>query len=96
MGFTSSLSRGALWLALLSHANARVVTWPIDGDDNETSLNTALEPRALLPRADDPTSFAWVRKLVAIGDSYTAGIGSGNQLGDLLDDDWLCSRYDYS
>jgi len=48
--------------------------------------------------AADPTSFAWVRRFAAIGDSYTAGIGSGEQLGGLFHNfnDWACSRYDMS
>lgn len=96
MGSGSSLSVVAICLALLAYVDGRVVTWPVGDNGNGTFLQTALERRTLFPRADDPTNFAWVRKLVAIGDSYTAGIGSGNQLGDLLDEDWFCSRYDYS
>jgi lysophospholipase L1-like esterase len=53
----------------------------------------------LVRRADhDPTDFSWVNHLVAIGDSFTAGIGSGDQLGDFIHkhNDWACSRYDGS
>lgn len=49
-------------------------------------------------RDGDPTDYSWVKNLVAIGDSFTAGIGSGNHLGDVFhdSDSWLCSRYDLS
>lgn len=45
---------------------------------------------------DDPSDFGWVKRWAAIGDSFTAGIGSGNKLGSLLTADWKCSRYSYS
>jgi lysophospholipase L1-like esterase len=66
---------------------------------------------ALAKRDDDPTDFSWVKRWAAIGDSYTAGIGSGNPLGGILTDelsivlpdgkisghgDWYCARYDQS
>lgn len=45
--------------------------------------------------SQDPTSFAWLSRFAAIGDSYTAGIGSGSQMGGFFAiNDWLCSRYD--
>ncbi|KAK5659398.1 hypothetical protein OQA88_1491 [Cercophora sp. LCS_1] len=52
-------------------------------------------------RDDDPSDFSWIKKWAAVGDSYTAGIGSGNPLGNpTLDDpentNWYCSRYDTS
>jgi lysophospholipase L1-like esterase len=34
--------------------------------------------------------FPWIRKFASVGDSYSAGLGSGNRL------DWSCSRYAYS
>ena len=48
--------------------------------------------------ASDPASFTWVRRFAAVGDSYSAGIGSGEQLGGLFHNfnDWACSRYDLS
>ncbi|OAR01881.1 hypothetical protein LLEC1_05530 [Akanthomyces lecanii] len=56
-------------------------------------------PRSLLETRDaDPADFRWARRWAAVGDSYTAGIGSGRQLGDFWHkrDDWYCSRYDLS
>jgi lysophospholipase L1-like esterase len=34
--------------------------------------------------------FPWIQKFASIGDSYSAGLGSGDRL------DWSCSRYAYS
>ncbi|KAH8724744.1 SGNH hydrolase-type esterase domain-containing protein [Phaeosphaeriaceae sp. PMI808] len=34
-----------------------------------------------------PTRFPWIQKFASIGDSYSAGLGSGERL------DWSCSRY---
>ncbi|KZL63197.1 hypothetical protein CI238_12827, partial [Colletotrichum incanum] len=47
---------------------------------------------------EDPASFSWIQKWAAIGDSFTAGIGAGNQLGQVFHNynDWSCSRYDQS
>ncbi|KAL2862707.1 SGNH/GDSL hydrolase family protein [Aspergillus lucknowensis] len=49
---------------------------------------------------DDPTDFSWVKRWAAVGDSYTAGIGSGNPLGKgyftIGDSNYQCSRYDTS
>lgn len=47
-------------------------------------------------RADaDPADFSWIRRWAAIGDSFTAGIGSGN-LYSQENGDYKCSRYDHS
>jgi lysophospholipase L1-like esterase len=53
----------------------------------------------ILPRDDDPTDFGWVKRWAAVGDSFTAGIGSGTPLGNFImdspdDDSWYCARYD--
>jgi hypothetical protein len=65
----------------------------------------------LTKRADDPSDFSWVNRWAAIGDSYTAGIGAGVAMGDMLTEeltitlpnglisghgDWYCARYDMS
>ncbi|TDZ68230.1 Lipase 1 [Colletotrichum trifolii] len=44
------------------------------------------------PAPLDPYDLSWVRKWAAIGDSYSAGIGSGDHLGD----SGHCDRYDQS
>ncbi|EEP82612.1 predicted protein [Uncinocarpus reesii 1704] len=49
----------------------------------------------------DPTDLSWIKKLAAIGDSYSAGIGAGDRLGNLFDvfnsqGDYACSRYDHA
>lgn len=50
-------------------------------------------------RDSDPSDFSWVKRWAAVGDSFTAGIGSGSPLGSFLNDqpgdtDWYCARYD--
>ncbi|RAL14760.1 SGNH/GDSL hydrolase family protein [Aspergillus homomorphus CBS 101889] len=42
-----------------------------------------------------PTDFSWINKWAAVGDSYTAGIGSG-ALWTEREEDRKCSRYDKS
>jgi hypothetical protein len=42
-----------------------------------------------------------VKRLAAVGDSYSSGIGAGNRLGSVgqalqKDSDYACSRYDHS
>lgn len=68
-------------------------------DINET-ISNSLQPHSSLLQSRDanPADFSWAKRWAAVGDSYTAGIGSGRQLGDLYHklDDWLCSRYDLS
>ena len=56
-----------------------------------TSLHSAsTDPLRLRKRADeDPSDFSWVRRWAAIGDSYTAGIGSGRALGKWTDGEHL-------
>lgn len=50
-------------------------------------------------KARDPTTdiydYSWIKNWAAIGDSFTAGIGSGNPLSESKSDT-DCSRYDYS
>ncbi|KAF5252514.1 hypothetical protein FANTH_2408 [Fusarium anthophilum] len=50
----------------------------------------SISPPKLTKRADDdPSDFSWVKRWAAIGDSYTAGIGSGRPLGSILDGEKL-------
>jgi lysophospholipase L1-like esterase len=81
-------------LALLSLTNAYVVTR--HHLHNETS--SPLVPPELVKRAGDPADFGWIKRWAAVGDSFTAGIGSGTQLGGIFhnNEDWVCSRYDRS
>lgn len=59
---------------------------------NASNTRSKLQPRA----EKDPTIFNWVKNFAAIGDSYTAGIGSGGPLGKSSNGDWSCSRFDQS
>lgn len=45
--------------------------------------------------AIDPEDFSWIANWAAVGDSFTAGIGSGN-VYSARKADVSCSRYDYS
>ena len=65
-----------------------------------TSASHGLQPK-IRPRDDDPSDFGWVKRWAAVGDSFTAGIGSGSPLGNFLtetpdDNTWYCARYDTS
>lgn len=60
-------------------------------DVNDTSRSFQLARRA----GPDPADFGWIKRWAAIGDSFTAGIGSGN-LFSQQKDDYKCSRYDHS
>jgi lysophospholipase L1-like esterase len=82
-------------VALFGAANAYVLktrTLP-----NETDVLT-VSSHELVGRAADPTDFGWIKRWAAVGDSFTAGIGSGSQLGGVFHnhEDWKCSRYDQS
>src|SRR5882757_9119442 len=46
-------------------------------------------------RATDPLDYSWIKKFAAVGDSFTAGIGSGDLYSD-NDNSYDCSRYDYT
>lgn len=53
----------------------------------------------LRPRDSDPADFGWIKRWAAVGDSFTAGIGSGAPLGNPINDEpgntnWYCARYD--
>lgn len=58
---------------------------------NETSRSFLLTQRD----GPDPADFGWIHRWAAIGDSFTAGIGSGN-LYSRQKEDYDCSRYDHA
>lgn len=62
-----------------------------------TIIARALERNLLLSRdpSTDAEDFSWVKNWAAVGDSFTAGIGSGNVYSS-RSADRSCSRYDYS
>ncbi|CAG5187688.1 uncharacterized protein ALTATR162_LOCUS11761 [Alternaria atra] len=54
------------------------------------SATTFLSPFNHAPQSlllDSTAKFSWIRRFASVGDSYSAGLGSGDRL------DWLCSRY---
>lgn len=89
----SYLETAAILSSLLFLVNGLVVR-----SKNDTFISARHEIPELVPRAENPTSFAWVHRLAAIGDSFTAGIGAGAHLGEVFHnhDAWTCSRYDQS
>lgn len=61
---------------------------------NDTAYTKKVIKSPLLRRDDeDPADFSWVKRWAAVGDSYTAGIGAGNQLGKPYHKygDWLAT-----
>lgn len=69
-------------------------------DSNVTTQgrNETRDHELFLRKDGDPTDYSWVKSLAAIGDSFTAGVGAGNHLGDVYhnQNSWICSRYDLS
>jgi lysophospholipase L1-like esterase len=63
--------------------------------DIDLAVPHDLLSKKLEQRASDPRDNSWIRNWAAIGDSFTAGIGSGNLYSNQKSD-WACSRYDYS
>lgn len=90
---SSSILLGVIALAGLTYShviprNVSITTEPPGGNELQLREDDGI---------DDPTVFTWVSRFAAIGDSYTAGIGSGSRLGSLFHfNDWWCSRYDLS
>lgn len=70
--------------------------FPVADPDNAT---ITFDGGALFARDTDVSDFGWVKRWAAVGDSFTAGIGSGTPLGNPIKDqpedtNWYCSRYD--
>lgn len=63
-----------------------------DTQNNHTSDNTS---PSLRRRAADPADFSWIKRWACVGDSFSAGIGSGDVYSNRRAD-VACSRYDYS
>ncbi|KAL8730078.1 MAG: hypothetical protein Q9166_004277 [cf. Caloplaca sp. 2 TL-2023] len=84
-----SLLQSSVWL-LLAHSIHAYIRFGRD-DVNDTSQSLQLARRA----SPDPADFGWIKRWAAIGDSFTAGIGSGN-LYSKQKGDYKCSRYDHS
>jgi hypothetical protein len=79
--------------------------WPVVEASVFRVANTNVSREAhrlkLRRRDDDPSDFGWIKRWAAVGDSFTAGIGSGAPLGTFItdgpeDNSWYCARYDTS
>jgi len=93
--------RVALLLAAQALSLVAVDAYAVPGFNASQVFGKRVKKRSLGKRDDDPSDFSWVKKWAAVGDSYTAGIGSGNLLTDAVKDTpenthWYCSRYDTS
>ncbi|KAH7028739.1 uncharacterized protein B0I36DRAFT_431744 [Microdochium trichocladiopsis] len=86
-GRASLISTTGMFLPLVPRPRgvAGALAVPEDNNDTISSLDpvdtegSVLE--ALTKRATDPANLGWINKWAAVGDSYTAGIGSGVPLG---------------
>ncbi|KAM7217616.1 SGNH hydrolase-type esterase domain containing protein [Rhypophila decipiens] len=96
-----------LWMAQKAHAVPPASTLhDIRSNDGDTISLDGVGLFNLLARQDDseeadPSDLSWIKKLASIGDSYSAGIGAGKRLGNLLDgfvagSDGACGRYDHA
>lgn len=70
--------------------------FPVADPNNATVI---FDDGTLSSRDTDVSDFGWVKRWAAVGDSFTAGIGSGTPLGNPITDqpdntNWYCSRYD--
>lgn len=86
------LSFSITFLSLLAYHTSAYVLFNREVqevDVNETSTSVRLARRD----ETDPANFGWIKRWAAIGDSFTAGIGSG-KLYSQQKDDYKCSRYD--
>ena len=84
-----------LWTALWT---AQCASYAIPDNNTRGSSNTspadALSP--LVRREESSTvSLGFVQRWATIGDSFTAGIGSGQRQGRFFSSDWQCSRYSH-
>ncbi|KAI8275803.1 Lipase 1 [Colletotrichum sp. SAR 10_98] len=96
--------RIALLLAAHAFGLALVEAYVVPFSQASNASTSFLAPkrqkkRSIGKRDDNPSDYGWIKRWAAVGDSYTAGIGSGKPLGNpILDDpentNWYCSRYD--
>ncbi|KAL2068494.1 hypothetical protein VTL71DRAFT_14831 [Oculimacula yallundae] len=85
----------ACLLAITTITNSYAIHPSNSSPNNQTSRHLEDAASELKRRAGDPTDLSWIKDWAAIGDSFTAGIGSGSVYSQ-LEPDKKCSRYDYS
>lgn len=59
------------------------------------AVSATISPIGITRDLDKPHDYSWIKKFAAVGDSFTAGIGSGD-LYDDNDNSYDCSRYSYT
>ena len=87
----AACSIAACLLMLASFMSAHTIRSSAEMNNTPHSGALRYERRA----GPDPADFSWIKRWAAIGDSFTAGIGSGN-LYTQEKGDWQCSRYDHA
>lgn len=96
---TSHGSWAPLLCAFLGLTTAHVINLHQSLTTHNNTLSLEPSPELLFAKRDaDPSDFGWIKRWAAVGDSFTAGIGSGQQLGSVFhnQNNWKCSRYDQS
>ncbi|PKY04114.1 fibronectin type III domain protein [Aspergillus campestris IBT 28561] len=65
--------------------------------------NASVDTERLMARDTtefDQTDLSFIKRMAALGDSYSAGIGAGGRLGTIVGaldpSNWACSRYDHA
>ncbi|KAJ0413256.1 fibronectin type III domain protein [Aspergillus carlsbadensis] len=87
-----------LWagLAVIASLGAGVFANPVGLWDQQG--NSSMSANRMMGRGTeeifDPSDLSFIKRIAAIGDSYSAGIEAGDRIGTW--DDWVCSRYDHS
>lgn len=82
----------------LQHSAAAILAVASCAQAISPSNVTSIPKSSLFERRNPPyfndEDLSFIKKIAAIGDSYSAGIGAGDRLGG--DGDWSCSRYSES
>lgn len=79
------------FLMMASLTRAYVIHWPLEINNTSPSIPLQHDQRA----GPDPANLSGIKRWAAIGDSFTAGIGSEN-LYSQVSDDFKCCRYDHA
>ncbi|KZL71568.1 hypothetical protein CI238_12144 [Colletotrichum incanum] len=92
-------SLSCLVFALLPTLTATYVIHSIDLHNETENTTPDIRSPLIAQREEDASvSLDFVQRWAAIGDSFTAGIGSGSRMGlpPVHSDEWYCSRYTYT
>lgn len=79
----------------MMHHRGLLVGWLLSGSTSAVPFGR-MTHSTLFGRQDndfDEYDFSNIKKMAAIGDSYSAGIGAGNRLGQALDINNIANHY---